>query len=323
MIRLVALLAWVLVLTACAPTIKIQAVPVSTTPSGATISVDGQKEVVSPCTVDLTCTQDHILTFTKEGYQQQDVTIRRQYQEQKVLINAINSGISSGSFFSDAAMGITSGLGSIDSQQNTGEAYVLIPSTVSVRLVPEGGFPRTSTHQEVDQALSDPSSPLDLLDAHDEQMLEHGLESSATGTTSSWTNGNGTRFSLVPQDARTENGQTVRPFSLAAAVNGSQTVKEFKGVRVGRGEWQIHAATSPETSESSSVTSTSLLKTLGEINWPGGVGKSTKLDSSSKKSTHVKSDGTVTTKSTSTSVSAGVHVSPKAAFQLLDALEGD
>jgi hypothetical protein len=128
---------------------------------------------------------------------------------------------------------------------------------------------------------------------------------------------------LVPQDARTENGQTIRPFSLAAAVNGSQTVKEFKGMRVGRGEWQIHAATSPETSESSSVTSTSLLKTLGEINWPGGVGKSTKLDSSSKKSTHVGNDGTVTTKSTSTSVSAGVHVSPKAAFQLLDALEGD
>jgi hypothetical protein len=70
------------------------------------------------------------------------------------------------------------------------------------------------------------------------------------------------------------------------------------------------------------MTTRSVLKTLGEINWPGGVGKSTKLGSSSKKSTHVGNDGTVTTKSSSTSVSAGVHVSPKAAFQLLDALDG-
>jgi hypothetical protein len=324
MIRLVTLLAWVLVLTACAPTIKTQAVPVSTTPSGATVDVDGKQQLVSPCTVDLTCTQDHLLTFSKEGYQQQDVTLRRQYQEQKVLINAINSGISSGSFFDNAAMGITSGLSSIDSQQDTGEAYVLIPSTVSVRLVPEGGFPKTSTTQKVDQATTNPSSPLDCMDSHDEQMLEHALESSATGITSSWTNGQGTTFAMVPEDARTEDGQTSRSFSLAATTNGSQTVKQYLAIRVGRGEWQIHAATSREDDPDSSRTTTkAVLKTLGEVNWPGGIGKSTKLGSSNKKSTHVGNDGTVTTKSTSTSVSAGVHVSPKAAFQLLDALEGD
>jgi hypothetical protein len=323
MIRLVTLLVTALMLTACAPTIKTQAVPISTTPSGATVDVDGQQQLVSPCTVDLTCTQDHLLTFSKDGYQQQDVTIKRQYQEQKVLINAINSGISSGSFFDNTAMGITSGLSSIDSQQNTGEAYVLVPSTVSVRLIPEGGFPKTSTHQEVDQATTNPSSPLDLMDSHDEQMLEHALESSATGMTSSWTNTQGTSFSMVPEDAHTENNQTTRPFSLAATANNSQTVKHYLAVRVGRGEWQIRAATSREDGpDSSQMTTSSVLKTLGEINWPGGVGKSTKLGSSSKKSTHVGNDGTVTTKSSSTSVSAGVHVSPKAAFQLLDALDG-
>ena len=326
MIRYAIVLIAACMLSACAPTIKTQAVPVSTIPSGATVNVDGQKQLVSPCTVDLACTQDHILTFTRDGYQQQDVTIKRKYQEQKVLLNAINSGISSGTFFDDAAMGITSGLSSIDSQQDSGDAYVLVPSTVSVRLVPEGGFPNTTTPSEADQAVTNPSSPLDLLDAHDEQMLEHALESSATGMTSSWTNKQGTGFSMVPEDARTENNQTIRPFSLAATLNGSQTVKNYLGVRVGRGEWQIHVPTAQkqntENDDQPQLTGTSVLKTLGELNWPS-VGKSTKIASSSKSSTHVGDDGTVTTKSSSTSVSAGVHVSPKAAFQLLDALDGN
>ncbi|WP_462325084.1 PEGA domain-containing protein [Desulfoplanes sp.] len=322
MVRTIFLFGLVVMTAACAPAIKTQAVPVSTTPSGATVNVDGQQQLVSPCTVDLACTQDHILSFSKEGYQQQDVAIKRKYQEQKVLLSAINSGISSGTFFGDAAMGITSGLSSIDSQQDTGEAYVLSPSTVSVRMVPVGGFATTTTQTEVDQAVTDPSSPLDLLDSHDEQMLEHALESSASGMTASWNNGQGTGFSVVPQDARTQNGRTVRPFSLAATLDGSQTVKHYLGVRVGRGEWQIRAVPSGTKQVPSGPQSPSVLKTLGEVNWPR-VGKSSKIASSSKRSTHVGQDGTVTTKSSSTSVSAGVHVSPKAAFKLLDALDGD
>gem|GEM_PF-3764894 len=64
----------------------------------------------------------HLATRRK----QQDVVIKRQYQREKVLINAINSGINAGTFFNDAAWGINSGAQSINHQEATGEACRLV-----------------------------------------------------------------------------------------------------------------------------------------------------------------------------------------------------
>ena len=329
MIRMFFLALLLVMTTACAPSIKTQAIPISTIPSGADVSVDGTQKLVAPCTVDLACTQDHILSLTKEGYEQQNVVIKRKYQEQKVLLKAINSGMSTGSFMDNAFMGISSGVSSIDSQENSGDAYVLVPSAVSIRLVPLQGFAPTTSAAEARQARTNPQSPLDLLSAHDEQMLENTLESSASGKTVTWTGKDGTTvFAVVPEDAQTRDNHLVRPFSLAAkAKDGTQTVKEYQGYRTGRGEWQISLPTAADQDDSTlNLDSKTVIRTLGEVageaDWPS-YDKSTKVSESSHKSTHYNSDGSMTTKESSSSVSAGVHVSPKSVFKLLDAFEGD
>ena len=331
MIRMFPLIVLLFLLSACATTVKTQPVPVSTNPSGADVCVDGGKKFVSPCNVNLACTQDHILTVSKEGFQQQDVVIKRQYQQQKVLLNAINSGVSTGSFLDNALMGIRSGVSSIDEQESSGEAYVLVPSTVSVRLVPRTGFAATTTRSEAAQAKASPTSPIAMMDAHDEQMLENTLESSASGKTVTWKNGSGTTvFAVIPEDSRTRGSYLVRSFSLAAkSSDGSQTAKEYQAFRTGRGEWQIglpapHQQEVQQNNATLNMDAKTIGKTLGEslgaIHWPS-YDKHTDLSTSSKKSTHDNNDGSVTTHKSSTSVSAGVHVSPTSVFKLLDALE--
>ncbi len=117
-----------LLLSACGPTVLTQPVPVSTDPAGVNVAVDGKAVCVAPCQVDLARNQDHILTLTKEGYRQQDVLIKRQYQTNKVLLNAINQGAQSAQFFKSGWMGANQGVMSMNSQEETGEAYILSPS---------------------------------------------------------------------------------------------------------------------------------------------------------------------------------------------------
>jgi hypothetical protein len=52
-----------------------QKVPVSSNPTGATLQVDGQSTFTTPCTITLERKRDHILVFTKEGYNQRTVTL--------------------------------------------------------------------------------------------------------------------------------------------------------------------------------------------------------------------------------------------------------
>jgi hypothetical protein len=54
-----------------------QKVPVSTDPSGASVYLDG-KAVCSttPCSVEASTDQAHLLTILKAGYRQKDVTLR-------------------------------------------------------------------------------------------------------------------------------------------------------------------------------------------------------------------------------------------------------
>jgi len=68
-------------------------------------------------------------------------------------------------------------------QQATGEAYVLIPSSVAIRLVPEKGFPRQSSDEEATLSIEHGESPLDRMDKEDEHMLEMVLETTRTGQT--------------------------------------------------------------------------------------------------------------------------------------------
>lgn len=251
-----------LLLTACAPQVLTQPVPVSTDPGGVNLSVDGKPACVTPCKVDLERNQDHILTLTREGYRQKDVLIKRQYLTNKVMLNAINEGVRSANFFKDNSWGVGGGVQSINRQEETGEAYALVPSTVSVRMVPQGGFPVAPVAMPTSSPTqSSPSgqqaqpqvqtsaqgnvvsmgSLLASMTPGDEQMLENSLESSRSGEPTVWTNPE-TRlaYSMVPEPATIKpSGEVVRWFTLAVRQGGQTSTAHAPAQRVGRGEWAV------------------------------------------------------------------------------------
>lgn len=126
---------------ACGCTVPVlkQDIPVSTNPLGARIYANGQLVGVTPATVALERNRSHVLTLVKENYQQEDVSIINQYQKEKVYLKAVQSGINSGLFFKNASMGVGSSMNSISYQEDSGEAYLLYPPTVTVRLTPLSG----------------------------------------------------------------------------------------------------------------------------------------------------------------------------------------
>jgi hypothetical protein len=103
------------------------------------IITDGKPAGQTPGTVSLERNRDHILTLVKDGYRQEDVVIRKQYQSDKVFMKAIQSGVNSGLFFKDPRMAVNSGYNSISTQEESGEAYILEPSAVKVNLSPSDG----------------------------------------------------------------------------------------------------------------------------------------------------------------------------------------
>lgn len=126
-------------ISGCVPEVYKQRVPVSTNPMGAEVYVDGKLAGKTPTAVDLERTESHVLTLVKEHYRQADVVIHRKKKTEEQLFKAINSGVSSGMFFKDPAMGMMSGMNSYDMQEKTGEAYELYPSAVTVDLKPLTG----------------------------------------------------------------------------------------------------------------------------------------------------------------------------------------
>ena len=123
----------------CSQPVLKQDIPVTTNPMGAKIYANGQLMGTTPATVSLERNRDHILTLVKDNYRQEDVVINKQYQKEKVYLKAIQSGINSGLFFKDPGMGMNSGMGSVSRQEETGEAYILVPPAVKVMLVPVAG----------------------------------------------------------------------------------------------------------------------------------------------------------------------------------------
>lgn len=242
-------------LAACAPQVLTQPVPVSTDPPGAALYVDGKSACLTPCKPELERNQDHILTLRLDGYRQKDVIIKRQYQSAKVMLNAINDGARQADFFKDARWGLGGGVQSVNRQEDTGEAYVLTPSAVSVRLVPTAGFPVLSPPQAAPapaQASGQPgaqpvvgmASLLRRMAPDDEHMLENALETSRSGEPTVWTNPESmTGFSVVPEPATiTGSGLVVRWFTLAVRQGGRTDVGHAPAHRVGRGEWSVDLA---------------------------------------------------------------------------------
>ena len=124
----------------CSQPVLKQDIPITTNPMGARIFANGQPVGSTPTTVSLERNRDHILTLVKDHYRQEDVVITRQYQKERVYLKAIQSGVNSGLFFKDARMGINSGMGSISTQEETGEAYILVPPAVKLTLTPLSGL---------------------------------------------------------------------------------------------------------------------------------------------------------------------------------------
>jgi hypothetical protein len=125
----------------CSVPILRQDIPVSSNPLGAAIYADGQMMGQTPGTVSLERNRDHLLTLVKVDYRQVDVAVRRQYQSDRVLMRAVQMGVNSGLFFNDPRMGINSGFNAISEQEQSGEAYILVPSVVQVELTPLSGAP--------------------------------------------------------------------------------------------------------------------------------------------------------------------------------------
>jgi len=316
----------VLLCSSCAPMIAVQRIPVSTNPSGAMVSVEGNPSCTTPCSVEFARNQDHILTLQKPGYRQQDVTIKRQYQTQKVLLNAINSGYNTGTFFNDPAMGINSAVQSLNRQQATGEAYILVPSTVTVALVPTGGFPRRSTAREAKEALRTGVAPLDFMDRSDDQMLENILETSGTGNSTVWTNGkSGLSFAVKPEEATTVNGAIVRYFVIGSQKGDQKVSGRYPAYRVGRGEWVIGklpqkvVTAAPAHTSQAGLLGARYFRALGEAPGPS-MKKDWTVSKSSKTKTKRRPDGSIVTTTKTGSTKVGVTVNPGAVMGVLDAL---
>ena len=125
----------------CSPPVLKQDIPVTTNPLGARIYANGEDRGVTPATVSLERNRNHVLTFVKENYRQEDVVIQRLYQKERSYLKAIQSGIDAGLFFKNPAMGMNSGMSSLSRQEETGEAYILSPPAVKISLTPLAGAP--------------------------------------------------------------------------------------------------------------------------------------------------------------------------------------
>ncbi|MBI9080595.1 MAG: PEGA domain-containing protein [Pseudodesulfovibrio sp.] len=115
-----------------------QNIPVSTEPSGAIVYVDGTETCTTPCNATLEKTQDHILTIKKDGYRQADVPIVRKYDTTGVARDATQSGMRSSSMGSNTQGAIANALMTAGAKEEQGTAYILTPSTVTVKLAKKG-----------------------------------------------------------------------------------------------------------------------------------------------------------------------------------------
>ncbi len=219
----------------CETTVLKQDIPVSTNPMGAKILADGRPAGQTPGTVSLERNRDHILTLVKENYRQVDVAINKQYQSNKVLMKAVQSGINSGSFFKNAGMGINSGFNSISNQEASGEAYVLAPPSVTVNLIPLQGQPGspagTGQYPAGPSAVNTQSSSANM-DIQTQDLIRAGVVAGAAAGASQakpiekrWETSSSSRTytepdgTTVTKKSSTSVGVSVNPLGLLNALD--------------------------------------------------------------------------------------------------------
>jgi hypothetical protein len=148
----------VLLATGCSTPVLRQDIPVSTNPMGATIYANGKPVGKAPTTISLERTRDHIVTLSLENYRQEDVVVRRQYQQQRTLLKAVQSGVDTGLFFNNPSMGVSRGIMDMQRAESTGDAYLLVPVAVKVDLTPLPGTAAAAAPQAAaKQKQPDPS----------------------------------------------------------------------------------------------------------------------------------------------------------------------
>lgn len=162
----------VVFVSGCSRPVLKQDIPVSTNPLGAKIYANGQLMGATPTTVSLERNRSHVLTLVKDKYRQEDVVITNRYQKEKVYLKAIQSGINSGLFFKSGSMGIGSSMNSFSNQEETGEAFILYPPTVTVNLIPLVGL--SSTSAEPLSATANRDEPLTSNDEMRTPPMEDG-----------------------------------------------------------------------------------------------------------------------------------------------------
>jgi hypothetical protein len=155
--RKLLMLLMVVFLAGCSSPALRQDIPVSTNPMGAAIYADGKPAGKTPSSVSLERTRDHILTLVLENYRQEDVVVRRQYQRDKTLLKAVQSGVDTGLFFNNPSMGVSRGIMDMNRAESTGEAYLLVPVAVKVSLTPLAGSAVGGTPQAA--AKKSPADP--------------------------------------------------------------------------------------------------------------------------------------------------------------------
>ncbi|WP_319542044.1 PEGA domain-containing protein [uncultured Pseudodesulfovibrio sp.] len=126
-------LACLFMLAACGP--PKQRIPVSTDPIGADVYADGKKTCTSPCSVSLDKQGDHLITLVKDGYEQEEIIIHRQFKPDRAIRDDVISGIIKGGDPKDVAKETAK---EVDEQERTGEAYELKPSIITIKLTPTG-----------------------------------------------------------------------------------------------------------------------------------------------------------------------------------------
>ncbi|KAB1441203.1 PEGA domain-containing protein [Pseudodesulfovibrio senegalensis] len=300
----------------CQPQVYTQDIPISSNPMGADLYADGNLVGKTPSSVSLERNRDHIITLKMPDYQQQDIIIKRKYQQDKVMMTAVSRGVQDADFFGNTSMGIMNGVNSMQAQEQSGEAYLLTPSAVSVRLVPVAG-----SAAAVD---SNGLPTLMTLSTFDRQVISRVLEKEPSGDSSNWTSpGTGILFTITPLHAFSRADGWHRPFTLVISRGDVSKTVNGEALRAGDEHWTIldpatmqQANMQTATPDGMELNARSLSgAAVGAASALPSVGKTWK-SSSSHSSTKV-SNGGITTKKTKTTVSGGVSVDPGAAAQTL------
>jgi hypothetical protein len=231
------------VLSACSA--ATQNIPVSSNPDGAQVLADGQAVGTTPCNVPLEKTQPHILTVKKDGYRQVDVQITRKYDTAGVTRDAAQSGLWQSSNGADAEGAVANALMSVGAEEESGDAYVLSPASVVIKLQPVNA-PASQSVAQAGEAGDDAPVVIssDQLDPADRKRLEGQGQVS---TTEPSTLGN-----AVAEDPAKEAEAVLEGAAVAAPTVGTEK------------EWgSSHSSTKHEGDGSYTKTTTSTSASVG------------------------------------------------------------